>query len=463
MIVVRAFCATSTQAWARLCLLGMVCLLAPRVVRSTTTMHVEAVCGDSVISGAETCDDGNLQPGDGCTAACLLETGHMCYNSMRSVNGASSAGQTLLWNTSGGAGSIMRDGSTFTVLSSTERCTGTAVCKSELWQAELWRAMYDVNAVFVPPSGYYCARFCKDRITPPPGYEFKDGCHPTVIAQCLRGLTNCDVNAFCLQTAGAVSYTCRCDPDFFVSAAQGTACARSGIELLLNFTASASTNENEARHAMNVAREALIGQLFARGYVLTNKSNVSLLLEGVMDYPVQLVQPQIQSSQLAGRSMWRIVLRIPSSHIDAAMFAAGMLFKDVAALSGLFVSQDYAVHEMRKCDGLQGGPVCVVDSDCLHVTTTANGSAGLCRNVPDVTVRFLSAGGFSSPLAVSASGSGSSIMSVEYDPSYAAFKVRIRYERCACVSAKASLKSIEKTSLSCCVLVTYVIAGMMMW
>jgi len=447
----RAYCAASMRAVPRLCLLGVACLLVPRVVRSTTTsVQIEAVCGDGVISGTEICDDGNQVAQDGCAASCRLETGYMCYNSMRNDNEPTSDGRTLSWNTSTGnsgssVSSIMEDGSTFAVLSSAERCAGTDICISDLWQADLWRSMYDVNAdnsaVFMPPSGYYCARFCKDKITPPPGYEFKDGCHPTVIAQCLRGLTNCDANAFCLQTAGAASYTCRCDPDFFVSASQGTACARSGIELLVNFTGSASVNENEARNAMNVAREALMRVLLARGYVLSHKSNVSLLLEGVLDYPVELVESQMQSPLLAGGSMWRVVLRIPSQHIDTAKFGAGVYFNDFAGLSGLFVSPEYAVHETFRCNGQQGESVCTVDSDCASstgMTTNANASAGTCTRVPDATVRFLSAGGHSSPLAVSASGSGSSIMSVEYDSSYAAFKIRVRYVRHVCMRVNAS-------------------------
>ena len=37
-----------------------------------------AVCGDSVISGSETCDDGNTVAGDGCSATCHLEIGFKC-------------------------------------------------------------------------------------------------------------------------------------------------------------------------------------------------------------------------------------------------------------------------------------------------------------------------------------------------------------------------------------------------
>jgi hypothetical protein len=32
-------------------------------------------CGNNVINGHETCDDGNLQDGDGCSSACSLEHG----------------------------------------------------------------------------------------------------------------------------------------------------------------------------------------------------------------------------------------------------------------------------------------------------------------------------------------------------------------------------------------------------
>ncbi len=36
------------------------------------------VCGDSRVSGAETCDDGNAQSGDGCSASCQVESGFAC-------------------------------------------------------------------------------------------------------------------------------------------------------------------------------------------------------------------------------------------------------------------------------------------------------------------------------------------------------------------------------------------------
>jgi cysteine-rich repeat protein len=36
------------------------------------------VCGDGFVEGAETCDDGNVNAGDGCSAACAVELGYTC-------------------------------------------------------------------------------------------------------------------------------------------------------------------------------------------------------------------------------------------------------------------------------------------------------------------------------------------------------------------------------------------------
>ena len=36
------------------------------------------VCGDGVIGGTETCDDGNALPGDGCSGVCAIEPGYTC-------------------------------------------------------------------------------------------------------------------------------------------------------------------------------------------------------------------------------------------------------------------------------------------------------------------------------------------------------------------------------------------------
>jgi large repetitive protein len=42
------------------------------------TVALPAICGDGSVTGAETCDDGNTTPGDGCSAVCAIETGYTC-------------------------------------------------------------------------------------------------------------------------------------------------------------------------------------------------------------------------------------------------------------------------------------------------------------------------------------------------------------------------------------------------
>lgn len=45
---------------------------------TTTVVVPTSICGDSVIGGGETCDDGNTNPGDGCDGACMIEPGYVC-------------------------------------------------------------------------------------------------------------------------------------------------------------------------------------------------------------------------------------------------------------------------------------------------------------------------------------------------------------------------------------------------
>ncbi len=38
------------------------------------------VCGNGEVEGRELCDDGNLEPGDGCDENCLMESRELCDN-----------------------------------------------------------------------------------------------------------------------------------------------------------------------------------------------------------------------------------------------------------------------------------------------------------------------------------------------------------------------------------------------
>lgn len=61
------------SSWAIAISLGLLHTLAPA--------GVHAQCGDTVVSGMETCDDGNMMSGDGCDASCDLEPGYACFTS----------------------------------------------------------------------------------------------------------------------------------------------------------------------------------------------------------------------------------------------------------------------------------------------------------------------------------------------------------------------------------------------
>jgi len=58
-----------------LVLLAALCLFA---CGGSSGNNPGSVCGDGMVTDAEACDDGNSAPGDGCSAACQVETGYKC-------------------------------------------------------------------------------------------------------------------------------------------------------------------------------------------------------------------------------------------------------------------------------------------------------------------------------------------------------------------------------------------------
>ncbi|MBX3246339.1 MAG: DUF4215 domain-containing protein [Myxococcales bacterium] len=55
--------------------------LSQDVIAESVACTVPAVCGDGEVEGTEVCDDGGLDAGDGCDAACDVETGWECMGS----------------------------------------------------------------------------------------------------------------------------------------------------------------------------------------------------------------------------------------------------------------------------------------------------------------------------------------------------------------------------------------------
>jgi len=382
----------------------------------SNTDHI-ATCGDNIVQSDETCDDGNIVAQDGCSASCTLEEGYMCYSSVRRGDNnalgnmvANAPSQTHGWN--------------LTVLAKEETCGRGDICQyGSMWQPELWAAVYadGTTDMVLPPSGYYCTRFCHETFIPPPGHEFLHDCAPTPVNECIRGLTTCDSNAYCLEPEHGIGYSCRCDENFFVSAASGTGCVKSGVELVVNVTGGIRTSDVnfDTVDKANIlqARNVLIEKLFELNYIKEDKSSLALVLEGVLDYPLELVEPTMTSDEFVGRSMWRIILRIPSEHIDVALFTSGALLHQYAVFSEIFTpSNKHLLHSAQQCSN-DREQTCVQDQECLQ--------GGSCAHWPDAKIRLLSSGGNTAPLSLKASGSR--IMSAEYNVVNAGFDVRIRY------------------------------------
>lgn len=56
-----------------------------------------SVCGDGVKEGSETCDDGNIVAGDGCSSTCVIESGYTCSSSPSSC--VTTCGDTVIAGT----------------------------------------------------------------------------------------------------------------------------------------------------------------------------------------------------------------------------------------------------------------------------------------------------------------------------------------------------------------------------
>lgn len=54
------------------------CRCRPGYTRNEESLLCELSCGDGTLGQTEVCDDGNSEPGDGCSDACLIEPGYVC-------------------------------------------------------------------------------------------------------------------------------------------------------------------------------------------------------------------------------------------------------------------------------------------------------------------------------------------------------------------------------------------------
>jgi len=377
------------------------------------------VCGDSMVTGDEVCDDGNVVNGDGCSSTCTLETGYTCFSAVRENVGT--RGKMAAWATNSSTGI-----KSLVVSSVDEFCTSDDICVQDasVWDPDYWWTKAysggSIPRVSLAPGGFYCKDFCTDTFSPAKFYEFRESCIPTGKDECSRGESTCDINAYCTEPGDQVGFECECDKKYFVSKIDGAVCATSGVEVEFQMGGMISGTDASDRANMADARLKLIDELISQQY-LNEQSSPALLIEGVKQYPIDLVTPLIEdaSSPLFMRSLWRIVLRAPDVHLNLLKIAQGTIFDDTATWARVFNDSDkYMVNEVGQCANDRARSCDAGNPSCL------NGAACVTDRA-DFTLNKLDAGGVTAPLQVESSGM--EVLSVDYDITQSAFSVRMRY------------------------------------
>jgi len=384
-----------------------------------------AVCGDSSLTDAEACDDGNTANGDGCSSTCTLEPGFMCFGAWRDPLDKTARGKMTVWQTSNEG---VRQ---LSILEQNEGCTKDDICQQDdtHWDPANWITKYTTNMP-LPQSGFYGKRFCTRTFTAPSLYEFNDSCVPTGIDECSRGESNCDTNAYCSEPSDGVGYSCECDSRYFVSTAKGLSCAMEGVELTFHIAGpSAATLEpgnadyDTQLEVITQARLTLIQMLIDQSYIqssLSTADEIKLVIEGALQYPIALKTVSVEEGPLLGRPMWRVILRVPDSHLNLVLLATkGNIFDDISNFAA-FLPTGYVLNTVGQCANDRARSCSVAENTCLGGDTTC------VSDRPDFTVSKLFAGGSAAPLLLGSSGLD--VMSVDYDITQSAFNIRMRYD-----------------------------------
>jgi len=404
------------------------------IYRADTTRP--SVCGDSVLIASEECDDGNTANGDGCSATCILETGYMCYGARRETVGA--RGKMTAWTTD------TSGKKTLSILATAEGCLKDDIMlqDSREWAPAQWIPTYSTNSPAVtldmlPGVGFYARRFCERTFPAAVFYEFNNSCIPTGRDECSRGESDCDRNAYCTEPADGVGYECECDEKYFVSGLHGRLCALDGVEVQLTLggpiglDATVGSASFDAGLALITrARLTLMSRLllsnFSHGAYLNDLSSEELLLEGVRRYPIALKQNTVtEPGPMFNRAVWTIVLRAPDMHLNMTNMAiAGNMFDHIQLWPSMFYELDgnnqpvLLVNSVGQCSNDRRRTCSAADATCL--------AGAVCDEVsPDFLMTKLTGGGSAAPLLVASSGMD--VMSVDYDISQTAFKIRMRY------------------------------------
>jgi len=381
------------------------------------------------VSGQRICGNGILEPGEQCEGinttkcnACNISAPYMCTNARRTLS--NSIGQQIEWQNNasvvGGRQLVLLLGSDSLPIA--EQCTEINM----VIIGELYSPLVETS---VAKDFFYAISTCK--FFPPDTYfEFKDSCVQTPLDECVAGLSECDKNAFCIEPTNGIGYSCECDPDFFVGKHNGSLCYESGIEIIMNITASTAGNAQSDREMMVVLRRNIMQILINNSYIYTGVEypdvDIALLEEGVKEYVIDEDTNVITTGVFTSRKIWRIVIRVATKYVNLQLISKSLIFDNYTEFTTTLDSLDnynspgdspmYIVHNTHKCSNYKSR-TCTSNSDC--------NSGGVCNETPDFSVKVMTSGGSTEPLAVSTSSS--SILSVTYDSLEEMLNVRVRY------------------------------------
>jgi len=382
---------------------------------------------NNVVSAQSTCGNGILEDGEQCEGsnttkcnACIIVAPYMCQNARRTV--ANSIGVQTEWqnNVSAVGGRqlvlLLGNGS----LPIAEQC-------QEMDMGIVGELYSPLVETTVAKDFFYTISTCQ--FFPADTYfEFRDSCVQTPIDECVAGLSECDNNAFCIEPENGIGYSCECDPNYFVGKHLGSLCYESGVEIIINITANVADISN--RGMMVVLRRNIMQMLMNESYIHTGSCypdvDIALLEEGVKGYVVDEDTVVLTNGIFTGRKIWRIVIRVATKYVNLQLISKALIFNDYDVFSANLALLDnyntpgnnpqYIVHSVNQCSNDRSRP-CTGDSNCIN--------GGVCTTKPDFSVKVMTSGGSTEPLAVSTSSS--SILSVTYDASEEMLNVRVRY------------------------------------
>ena len=388
------------------------------VFLARNTVLAQSICGNGILEPGEQCEGNNITK---CNA-CNISAPYMCENARRTLT--DSIGQKIEWQTD----TTVLGGRKLGLLLGSDSLPMVEQCH-EINLGIIGQLYSPLVETTVAKDFFYTISTCKF-FPADKHFEFKDSCIQTPLDECVAGLSECDENAFCIEPENGIGYSCECDPNYFIGKHNGSLCFESGVEIIVNITAGTGGNAQSDREMMVVLRRNIMQILIDDLYIYTGTAypyvDIALLEEGVKGYVVDEDTTVQSVAPFTGRKIWRIVIRVATSYVDLQKISRTLVFNNYTDFAMKLdnlnnyniegASPLYIVHSMKQCNNDKSRS-CTQDSDCIN--------GGFCSEKPDFSVKIMTSGGSTEPLAVSTSSS--SILSVTYDSAEEMLNVRVRY------------------------------------